>query len=130
MTEPHVQIAVDPTARMLAWVEAAQFSRCASPGCHNLLRPSAFPQMCSNTCHIIRTMADYTTAVAHHWEAIARELAPVMTAFGRAMRGAAEQINRCFGLLLPPKRTGPPPLSIDGHAYRNRTRRRTRKNRR
>lgn len=105
-------------------------SRCASPGCHNLLRPSPFPRACSGICNMIWLIADAGIVVSRHLQEVARELGPALAAFALSVRQAAEHAAHLFEfVLLPPKRTGPPPLCIDGHAYRNRTRRRTRRNR-
>lgn len=65
------------------------------------------------------------------WRGIVESTAPVLKEFARSMQAVARAVAPIVELLnrSTARRSGPPPLPIDGHAYRNRTRRRTRRNR-
>ncbi|GLZ36234.1 hypothetical protein Lesp02_84210 [Lentzea sp. NBRC 105346] len=103
-------------------------TRCAIPGCHNLLRPSEIPRVCTAPCNITWLAAMMSRSLQEAF----RVLTPAFAAMAEAFRHTAEHIGPLLLLirLRPKRRSGPLPLCIDGHAYRNRTRRRTRKNRR
>lgn len=72
---------------------------------------------------VLRTVMRWRGIVANTAPVI-KELACALQGVARAIAPVVEAFNR-----ITARRSGPPPLSIDGHAYRNRTRRRTRRNR-
>jgi len=101
-------------------------TRCAGPACHHLLDPtSERVWFCSELCLMLGVVERWRVQVAAAFES----LRPIFEQFANSFAAAAERMQVLFEfVLVSPKRTGPRPLAIDGHAYRNRTRRRTRRN--
>jgi hypothetical protein len=65
------------------------------------------------------------------WRGIVTATTPAIQELGRALQDVARAIAPVVELFnrITTRRSGPPPLPFNGHAYRNRTRRRTRRNR-